>query len=156
MSMEGKLYIIYIIIFILLFTDFNFFNTIFEITICSIIPISSKVINPMIGDLLGDGHLRFTHKDKNGNMTGNAHYAMTLKHYDYAFYLWKEIYSPICTNTPIRPWPNPNTGKIPSQYAFSSKSLVELTLLHREWYIWCNKFNKLIKIVPLNITLVNY
>lgn len=148
-SMEGKLHIIYI--FIILFTHFNFFNTMFEITICSIIPISSKVIDPMIGDLLGDGHLRFTHKDKIGNMKGNAHYAMTLKHYDYAFYLWKEIYSSICTNTPIRPWPSPKTGKIPSQYAFSSKSLVELTLLHREWYIWCNKFNKFIKIVPLNI-----
>ena len=151
-SMEGKKHIIYIIIIFILFLWFtSFSNTMFEIIICSIIPLSSKVIDPLIGDLLGDGHLRFTHKDKNGNMKGNAHYAMTLKHYDYAFYLWKEIYSPICTNTPIRPWPSPKTGKIPTQHAFSSKSLVELTLLHREWYIWSNKFKKFIKIVPLNI-----
>ena len=61
----------------------------------------------MVGDLLGDGHLRFTHKDVNGKLIGNAHYAMTLKHYDYAYYLWKDIYSPICTTTPLRPWPNP-------------------------------------------------
>ena len=85
----------------------------------------------MIGDLLGDGHLRFTHKDINGKVKGNAHYAMTLKHYDYACYLCpaqaepgatlpgyarpcsapsrhrtggaagKNIYSSICTITPL-------------------------------------------------------
>ena len=106
----------------------------------------------MVGDLLGDGHLRFTHKDVNGKVRGNAHYAMTLKHYDYAYYLWKEIYSPICTTTPLRPWPNPIvTGKTPTQYAFSSKSLPALTVLHSQWYILNKEKNKFIKIVPLNI-----
>jgi len=28
------------------------------------------------------------HKDINGKVTGNSHYAMTLKNYDYAFFLW--------------------------------------------------------------------
>nr|YP_010977159.1 hypothetical protein UYH45_mgp06 [Daedalea dickinsii]WNZ34364.1 hypothetical protein [Daedalea dickinsii] len=105
----------------------------------------------MVGDLLGDGHLRFTHKDKNGTVKGNAHFAMTLKHYDYAFYLWKEIYSSICTNTPLRTWPNPlKTGKNPSQYAFNSKSLAVLTTLLVNWYeIKNNKFIKVINISDL-------
>ena len=106
----------------------------------------------MIGDLLGDGHLRFTHKDINGKVRGKAHYAMTLKHYDYAFYLWKDIYSSICTTTPLRPWPNPIvTGKNPTQYAFSSKSLPALTVLHSQCYKQDKENNKFIKIVPLNI-----
>ena len=106
----------------------------------------------MVGDLLGDGHLRFTHKDVNGKVRGNAHYAMTLKHYDYTYYLWKEIYSPICTTSPLRPWPNPVvTGKIPSQYAFNSRNLPALTELHSQWYRFNKEKNKFIKIVPLDI-----
>ena len=110
-----------------------------------------KLHEALIGDLLGDGHLRFTHKDKLGKYTGNAHYAMTLKNFDYAYFLWKDIYSSICTNTPLRPWPKPTTGIIPSQYAFSTRSLPELTELHKQWYKWSINNNKFIKIVPKNI-----
>lgn len=113
--------------------------------------IPDKLKKAIIGDLLGDGHLRYTKKDKEGNTKGNAHFAMTLKDYNYIYYLWKKIYSPICTTTPIRPWPNPKTGQTPKQYAFSSKSLIFLSEIHKQWYIF-NKDNKnFIKIVPLNI-----
>lgn len=109
-------------------------------------------MNPIVGDLLGDGHLRFTHKDTQGKVRGNAHYAMTLKIYDYAYYLWKDIYFYICTTTPLRPWPNPVvTGKIPTQYAFSSRSLPALTELHSHWYRLNKETNKFIKIVALDI-----
>jgi len=72
---------------------FNIFS--FAYFAIFLIIILSNVKEALIGDLLGDGHLRFTHKDINGKVTGNSHYAMTLKNYDYAFFLWKHIYSPI-------------------------------------------------------------
>ena len=169
-SMEGSRYF-YLILIFLLFYSLLYLNliswsaadhyycgagtkaeTIIDFTFCSILPLTHKILNPIVGDLLGDGHLRFTHKDNKGQVRGNAHYAMTLKHYDYAFYLWKYIYSSICTTTPLRPWPNPIvTGKTPTQYAFSSKSLPALTELHSQWYKLDKEKNKFIKIVPLNI-----
>ena len=159
--MEGTISVLFLILTFLLFYSFfspqtiNFTTcgeTIVDFNYFSILPLTPNIIEPMVGDLLGDGHLRFTHKDVNGKVRGNAHYAMTLKHYDYAYYLWKEIYSPICTTTPLRPWPNPIvTGKTPTQYAFSSKSLPALTVLHSQWYILNKEKNKFIKIVPLNI-----
>jgi NADH:ubiquinone oxidoreductase subunit 5 (chain L)/Multisubunit Na+/H+ antiporter, MnhA subunit len=153
-SMEGTKYFYFIIIFLLFYSllDLNLIDTIVDFTFCSILPLTQKLINPIVGDLLCDGHLRFTHKDTQGQVRGNAHYAMTLKHYDYAFYLWKDIYSSICTTTPLRPWPNPIvTGKTPTQYAFSSKSLPALTELHSQWYKLDKEKNKFIKIVPLDI-----
>ena len=110
-------------------------------------------MNPLIGNLLGDGHLRFTHKDLNGKpkLNTNALYAMTLKNKDYIYHLWKNIYSSICTNTGPRPWPNPNTGKPITQYTFNTKSLPSLTLLHSQWYEWSEFKQKFIKIVPINI-----
>lgn len=122
-----------------------------------------KIINPflplpeitkdaLIGELLGYGHLRGTRKDQKGNIKGNCHFAITLKSYDHVFYLWKEIYSYICTETPIRPWPKAHTGKTPSQYAFSSKSLVSFSENHKQWYILNEETKKFTKIVPLNIS----
>ena len=117
-----------------------------------LIPLPKTLQDALIGNMLGDGHLRFTHKDKEGNGSGNAQFSITLKNYDYAFYLRNKIYSSICTQTPLRPWPNPIvTGKTPTQYAFSSKSLPALTVLHSQWYILNKEKNKFIKIVPLNI-----
>lgn len=59
-------------------------------------------MNPLIGNLLGDGSLRFTHKDLNGKpkQNTNASYAMTLKNKDYIYHLAlqeKNVYSSICT-----------------------------------------------------------
>ena len=54
-----------------------------------IIPFSKEIIDPLIGNLLGDGSLRFTHKDLNGKpkLNTNALYAMTLKNKDYIYHL---------------------------------------------------------------------
>lgn len=54
-----------------------------------LIELTPEVMNPLIGNLLGDGHLRFTHKDLNGKpkLNTNALYAMTLKNKDYIYHL---------------------------------------------------------------------
>jgi hypothetical protein len=103
--------------------------------------------------MLGDGHLRFTHKDVNGKPkpNTNAHYAMTLKNHEYIMHLWYNVFKAICTNTVPRPWPRPNSGKPASQYAFNTRSLPEITTLPKLWYVWSDELNKFIKKVPLNI-----
>lgn len=63
----------------------------------------------------------------------------------------KNIYNSICINTEPIPWSNPKTGKPISQYAFSTKSLSYLTLLHSQWYKRSEYKKGFIKIVPLNI-----
>jgi len=67
-----------------------------------LVPLPNILKDAIIGDLLGDGHLRFTHKGSDGlpKPNANAHFAMTLKSKEYATYLWKEIYNNICTSTP--------------------------------------------------------
>ena len=69
-------------------------------------------MDPLIGNLLGDGSLRFTHKDLNGKpkFNSNAYYAMTLKDKNYIYHLWRNIYYSICTDTEPRLCNNPNTG----------------------------------------------
>ena len=106
-----------------------------------------------MGDLLGDGHLRFNKKGVDGlpKPNTNVQFAMTLKSKEYVTYLWEQIYRPICTNTPPHPWPKPKTGKPISQYHFSSRALPSLSRIHKQWYVWSNTLNKFIKIVPLNI-----
>nr|UEV87051.1 hypothetical protein [Grifola frondosa] len=118
-----------------------------------IIPLPDKLIEAIIGELLGDGHLRFNKKGSDGKPkpNTNAQLAMTLKSKEHVDYLWQEVYKPICSNTPPHPWPNPNTGKPVTQYHFASKALVSLSEIHSKWYIWSNRLNKFIKIVPLNI-----
>jgi len=113
----------------------------------------SSIIDPLVGNMLGDGHLRFTHKDKIGKpkIGTNGLYAMTLKSHEYIMYLWSKIYFQICTSTLPRAWPSPKTGLPATQYSFNSRSLFQLTLLHRLWYVWSDELNKFVKIVPLNI-----
>jgi hypothetical protein len=119
----------------------------------SIVELSKEVMNPLIGNLLGDGSLRFTHKGLDGKpkVNTNALYAMTLKDKDYIYHLWQNIYNSISTKTEPRAWPNPKTGKPITQYAFSSKTLSSLTLLHSQWYKWSESKKGFVKIVPLNI-----
>ena len=84
--MEGTISVLFLILTFLLFYSFfspqtiNFTTcgeTIVDFNYFSILPLTPNIIEPMVGDLLGDGHLRFTHKDVNGKVRGNAHYAMT-------------------------------------------------------------------------------
>ena len=119
----------------------------------AIVPLDQSVLHPLIGNLLGDGSLIFTKKDLEGKPkpNSNAHFAMTLKNKDYVYHLWGKIYSSICTSTIPNPWPNPKTGKPTTQYHFSTRSLVSLSLLHSQWYKWSDSKSGFIKIVPLNI-----
>jgi hypothetical protein len=65
------------------------FRTLKQEKIKPIIPLSKEIIDPLIGNLLGDGSLRFTHKDLNGKpkLNTNALYAITLKNKDYIYHL---------------------------------------------------------------------
>lgn len=168
-SMEGFLskYIYIIICFLLIlyiFLDLLLYNKggiDFSVNIklfaeCSVIPVSvlplpKNIMDPLIGNLLGDGHLGYNNKNKEGKYTGNVWYSMTLKSKEYTYYLWGQIYSPICTATLPFPWPSPKTGKPATQYNFHTRSLPILTEMHSLWYVWNKTLNKYIKIVPLNI-----
>lgn len=161
-SMEGVLNrpsIVYIrnaffAIIMLKFTKFLYLEDYIvasDFTLFSILPLWTKKIHQcMIGDLLGDGHLRYGNKNKKGEVTGNCNFSMTLKSKEYTFYLWEKMYKDICTNTPPHPWPLAKTGKPVSQYHFATRSFKELTLLHAEWYK-LRDTNKYCKIVPLDI-----
>jgi hypothetical protein len=117
------------------------------------VALSPLVKDSLIGDLLGDGHLRFNKKGSDflPRPNSNAQFAMTLKSEDYVMYLWQEIYASICSKTPPHPWPNPKTGKPISQYHFASRSLISLSEIHKQWYVFNEDTKKFIKIVPLNI-----
>ena len=125
----------------------------FKGQILPLIPLPSKLNEALIGELLGDGHLRFNKKGIDGKPkpNTNAQLAMTLKSKEYVDYLWQEVYKTICNNTPPHAWPNPKTGKPVSQYHFASKALASLSQIHNQWYVWSNTLKKFIKIVPLNI-----
>jgi hypothetical protein len=118
-----------------------------------IVPLPSEVLNPLVGNLLGDGHLRFNKKGPNGQPkpNTNAWYAMTLKNQEYIMHLWSNIYYPICTKTLPFPWPSPKSGLPARQYYFHSRALPQISSLHKLWYVWSDELNKFIKIVPLNI-----
>lgn len=111
------------------------------------------MVEALVGDLLGDGHLRFNKKGADGlpKPNTNVQFAMTLKSKEYVMYLWEHIYRPICTSTPPIPWPNPNTGKPVSQYHLHTRTLPSLTEIHAQWYVLNEENKKFIKIVPLNI-----
>lgn len=70
-----------------------------------LILLNQEVMDPLVGNLLGDGSLRFTHKGEDGKPKPgcNASYAMTLKRKDYTYHLWSNIYSTIYTSTLPRP-----------------------------------------------------
>ena len=76
---------------------------------------------------------------------------MTLKNHEYIMHLWSNVFNSICTNTVPRPWPSPNSGKPATQYAFNTRSLPQLSSLHKLWYVWSDELNKFIKVVSLNI-----
>lgn len=117
------------------------------------VPLDAKLIEALIEELLGDGHLRFNTKNSDGKPkpNTNAQLAMTLKFKEHVYYLCQEIQKSICTMTPPHPWPNPKTGKPTTQYHFSSKALKSISKINSEWYQGCEKSNKFVKIVPSNI-----
>lgn len=113
--------------------------------------ISSKLLEIITGELLGDGHIR-----KSTNNSARLEFTFSSKILSYVNYLKFNVLSEICTDTPPTPWPKDD----PTQYWFGSISLPVLNDLHKQWYI-CppeggrNKnntsSNKYIKILPNNI-----
>lgn len=118
-----------------------------------IIQLPKEVMDPLVGNLLGDGSLQINKKGPDGKPkpTANANFSITLKNKEYIYHLWQNIYSTICTNTVPTPYPNPKKGLPVTQFKFKSRALPSLTLLHSQWYIWSDTKKGFIKRVPLNI-----
>ena len=179
-SMEGSINLPFIILVLIYISDYTFSDSyfnflIFEYSVPFILPphlkrgkdgkfktsdtiikpkpLDDKLIEALVGELLGDGHLRFNKKGLDGKPkpNTNAQLAMTLKSKEYTYYLWQTIYHSICTTTQPHPWPNPKTGRSITQYHFSSRALSSLSLIHDKWYIWSDQKHKFIKIVPSDI-----
>lgn len=128
-----------------------------SILACSILPfckndkiIPSKFLDPMIGELLGDGSITFP-----GKLGNNARFVITIgiNNYPYLLHLRYNVYKDLCTETKPMTYPNPDkTGKLVQQHWFGTKSLLAFTNLHGIWYI--NKQSgksQYTKIVPINI-----
>ena len=91
-------------------------------------------MDPLIGNLLGDGSLQINKKGVDGlpKPSSNANFVITLKNKEYVDHLWQNIYFTICTKTVPTPGPNPKTGLPTIQYNFKSRALPSLTLLPLE------------------------
>ena len=97
----------------------------------AIIPSATAVIDPLIGNLLGDGSLRFTHKDLNGKpkLSTNALYTITLKNKYYIYHFWQNIYNSICTNT------EPRLGRSPSLILKLESQFLNMHLVQKAYLI---------------------
>jgi hypothetical protein len=118
----------------------------------SINHLTKELEETLVGSLLGDGSLIGTHKDELGKIknTTNCLYSVTLKSKNYIYYLWN-IFLPIRTSTIPRPWPNPKKGLPIRQYAFNTRSLPILSLMHNSWYKWGEDNKNYTKIIPSDI-----
>jgi hypothetical protein len=96
-SMEGELYTDILILFCFLLIIYFLFVLWIDVSVnlklfgeCSVIPVTvlpKNIMDPLIGNLLGDGHLGYNNKNKEGVFTGNVWYSMTLKSKEYTYYL---------------------------------------------------------------------
>lgn len=110
--------------------------------------IPSKVIEIIIGELLGDGHIR----KSRGNIRGEARleFTFSVKNLQYVKYLKYEALNFVCTDSEPTPWPSSRHGNLePTQYWFSTKSLPIFSELHNSWYKKIN--GKYKKVLPINI-----
>lgn len=106
---------------------------------------SNNYMDAIIGDMLGDGHIRCSPNNKKGRME----FTFSTDNLPYLNYLKFVIYSELCNLTKPTPWPNPKTGKLVTQYWFGTRYLLLFKELHNQWYKKINDKN--VKIVPLNI-----
>lgn len=106
--------------------------------------INNNIWNIVTGELLGDGYICYDPVN-NPKTEGYLGFTFSLKNKVYAEHLKYKVLSSICTNIALTPWPKNN----PSQYTFKSKSMYQLSNIHKEWYKWDGK--KYIKILPNNI-----
>lgn len=110
-------------------------------------------MDPLVGNLLGDGSLQINKKGPDGKPkpTAKANFSVTLKNKEYIYHLWQNIYYTICSNTVPTPYPNSKKGLPVTQFNFKSRALPSFTLLHSQWYIWSDTKKGFIKKVSLNI-----
>lgn len=99
----------------------------------------------LIGDLLGDGHIRYPSNGK----TTRMEFTFSKDNLPYLNYLKFIVYSEFCTQSRPTPWPNPKSGKPITQYWFSTRYLPIFKELHNQWYKEVS--GKYIKIIPFNI-----
>ena len=76
----------------------------------SIWNISSKLLEVIIGELLGDGYIRLG-KIKGDITQGRLEFTLSTKNIIYLKYLKFNALAFICTRSLPTPWPNPLTGK---------------------------------------------
>ena len=154
-AMEGKLGIFLLIIFCITLkyielNEINLYFNDFNYILISFLPITKKIEEAIIGDMLGDGHIGLGNIKKWPGMNGRLEFTFSKDNLPYVQYLKFIVYANICTKTESTPYPNPKkTNKLITQYWFSTKRLSFFTKLHKIWYKEEN--GKFIKIVPKNI-----
>jgi len=115
-----------------------------------------STLETFTGNMLGDGSVRYANLKKNGVVSGNARYKMTMsaKAYDYINSLVTGVYSPYIKGG-LQPYPNlaliQHKGKVVTQYHFDTVRDPVFSALHSLWYRWDSAQNKYYKIVPESI-----
>lgn len=118
--------------------------------------IPKETLHIFTGNMLDDGAIQYKKVFKNGKVTGNAKFGMTMDTYslNYLNNLYQTVYGQF-SSSGLRPYPNiklpQHLGKSVTQYSFNTRSILLFTSLHNIWYTWNEDLNKFIKIVPLNI-----
>jgi LAGLIDADG DNA endonuclease family/Proton-conducting membrane transporter len=111
--------------------------------------ISSKIMDIITGELLGDGHINYKSKDAI-KINSRLEFTFSAKNLQYVKFLKYEALAFICNRSEPTPWPKPKIGgKELIQYWFSTKRLPILSKLHSLWYKKIN--GKYIKVIPSNI-----
>lgn len=136
-AMEGGI----LLLFLLIFQEYlltEFFNSMIFLNSIPIskksIKISKHIEDAIIGDLLGDGHINMGNIKKWPGMNGRLEFTFSKDNLPYLRHLKFFIYADICTKTEPTPYPNPKTGKLITQYWFSTRRLPYFTNLHKKWY----------------------
>ncbi|MBW5719173.1 hypothetical protein GQQ29_26445 [Klebsiella pneumoniae] len=101
----------------------------------ALLALPRHTLEVITGNMLGDGSVRYPNFSRDGRITGNARYSMTMstKAYEYILQLFNSIYSQF-SSSGLRPYPNvdlpQHAGKTVTQYHFDTRSLVLFSVLH--------------------------
>lgn len=110
--------------------------------------LSKTIKGALVGDMLGDGHLRQISPSTKTRPFGTAQLAFTFSTANYPLitYLRYKIYYSLCTKTGLIPYPNlslpQHIGKKITQYTFTTKCIKPLARFRARWY------NGKIKVLP--------
>jgi LAGLIDADG DNA endonuclease family len=112
--------------------------------------ISKETLHIITGNMLGEGSIQYKNISIKGKPKGNARYSMTMDAYSLKYLndLYEKVYSQFSLSG-LHPYPNimlpQHSGKIITQYNFSTRSLPLFTELHSIWYSWNQDVNKFTK-----------